>query len=107
MPGSPTSVQTRQLPRNPQSNSPSLYYAGGNVGLGYPLASCYFAVVSNDTEQHWSVAKTVRHFLEFSREAKARILADCTLQQRYSQDADTERHALAHTLSTLTGGHHA
>ncbi len=108
MPGYPTSCASANQKLSQLPKQQSLYYAGGNVGLGFPLKSCFFSVFRNDVEERWSIAKTIRHFLEFSNAAKARIVADCLSQQRYIAEAsEKERMAFAQTVRTMTGGYHA
>lgn len=70
----------------PKLTLQTLFYHGGNVGLGDPVTKCFFSVEVNGKKSRWSIAETLSRLSEFSTAARSRILSDCATQIKYGAD---------------------
>lgn len=61
----------------------SLFFLGGDVGLGNSVGDCSFYIEINEHLERWGIFQTLARIHEFSEAAQKRILSDCSLQIKY------------------------
>lgn len=64
--------------------APRLLWLGSTMGLGDPAGECTVTVKEDGAVAHWSVARALARFNDFSKEAQRRILSDCRFQLQFS-----------------------